>query len=129
MAGCFGCGVVGAVMAVAARSLHMVHGDLGGIELERAHERAAQREDALAMRPHREMAVLEEREAAGRRYRGVRDVRLGVGRFKALAALRVRRLRRADDAVDRRTLQQPVGFLLQRRGLLGVVPGDVIGRG
>ena len=44
--------VVGAVMAVAARPLHVLHRDRGGIELQGAGQRRAQRIDALAMRPH-----------------------------------------------------------------------------
>ena len=43
--------VVGPVMPVAARSLHMLHRDRGRIELQGAGERGAQRVDPLAMRP------------------------------------------------------------------------------
>ncbi len=52
-----------------------------------------------------------------------------IGGLEALLALAVGRFRRADDAVDRRPLQQPGRFLLQRRRRLDVLPGDVIDRG
>ena len=59
-----GCGVVGAVMAVASRPLDMLNRDRRGIELERARERRAQRIDSLAMGPYCEMSVAIDRKTA-----------------------------------------------------------------
>ena len=124
-----GRGIVGAIVAVTARALHVLHRNGGRLQAERLHQCAAQRIDALAMRPDGEMAVLEQRQTAGRRDRGVGDVAAREGRFETQAALRVGRLRRADDLVDGWPLQQPGGFLLQGCRRLDVIPGDVIDRG
>ena len=69
-----GRGIVGAVVAVAARPLHVVHGDLGCVDAEGFGERAAQREHPLAVGPHREMAIAVFRQATGRRDRGMREM-------------------------------------------------------
>ena len=66
--------VVGAVMAVAARPLRVMHDDRRRIELQGPRQRGAQRVHPLRMRPYFEPAVAVHGDAAGRRDRGVRQV-------------------------------------------------------
>ena len=66
--------IVGAVMAVAAGAVQVPRGDGFGGQAEHRRQVLAQRMHALAMRPHREMAVAELGQRAGRRHRGMRDV-------------------------------------------------------
>ena len=120
-----GGGIVGAIVPVTAGALHVMHGDGGRLELERTRQRGAQREDALAMRPHRQMTVLVKRQPARRRDRGMREILLAVGRLEALPALRIGGLGRAQRAVDGRPLQQPARLLLRRHRRFDVLPGDV----
>ena len=87
---------------------------------------ARKREDALAMRPHRQMAVLIEREPARGRDRGMREIAARISRLEALLALRIGGRRRAERAVDRRPLQEPVGFLLRGSRRFDVLPRDMI---
>src|ERR1700735_4929237 len=54
-------------------------------------------------------------------------MRLGVSRFEALAPLSISGLGGTEYAMFRRALPQPSCFLLQRRRLLDVFPGDMIG--
>ena len=90
--------IVGAVMAVAARPLRVLDRDRGDIELQGAGQRRAQRIDALAMRPHGQVPVLEHGHRARRRDRGVGDVHAGKGRLapaRRPASARRARARRA----------------------------------
>ena len=115
-----GRGIVGAVMAVAARALHVVHGDLGGVDAERLGERGAQREHALAMRPYRQMAVAifaqarrTARSRRGRDSRGCRSPRSAGGLAarrparrtgdRSTAAATARKLRPAARSASRRS--------------------------
>ena len=123
-----GRGVVGAVMAVAARPLHMLDRDRGRIELQRAGEPGAQRVDALGMGPDLQMAVAIDRHAAGRRDRGMGDVHPRVARLEARGGGRRIGGRRADRLVDRGLLQQPARLLLERVQRLDIVPGDMARR-
>src|SRR6185437_15086137 len=76
--------------------------------------RTAQGEDALAMRPDGEVAVLEERQPAGWRDRGMGEIAARIGRLEALLALSIRTLGRAEFDVDHWPLQEPRGLLLRR---------------
>ena len=67
-------GIVGAIMAVAAWTVQMPRRDCLGWKAEHHRQILAQRMHALAMRPHREMAVLELGQRAGRPHRGMRHV-------------------------------------------------------
>src|SRR5262249_17392945 len=81
------------------------------------------------MRPDGELAILEKSKAARRRDRCVGEIAARISRFKPLLALRVAGIGRAEDAIDRWPLQQPVGFLLRRSWRLYALPGDVIDGG
>ena len=118
-----GRGVVGAIVAIAARPLDMLHRDRRRVEREGAGECRAQRVDPLRMRPYREPPVAVEGEAAGRRHRGVRDVHPGIGCVLPGAG---RRQRRPARPVDRRLLQQPARLLLERGDRLDAVPDDTV---
>ncbi len=115
-------------MAVAARPLHMLYGDRRRIELQGAGQGRAQRIDALAMRPHLQMAVAVHRQPAGRPDRGMGDVHPRVGRL--VGPRRGRRIggRRAVGLVDRGLLQQPARLFLKRVQCLDIVPGDMARR-
>src|SRR5476649_781420 len=52
----------------------------------------------------------------------------GKSLLEALAALRVARLRRSEQSINRRALQQPGGFLLQHGRRLDVLPRHMIDR-
>jgi hypothetical protein len=58
--------VVGAIVAVAAGALHVVHDDRGELELQDFRKRRTQRIDTLAVGPHRQFGILVERNPAGR---------------------------------------------------------------
>ena len=66
-------------MCAPAGTLHVVHGDDGGIEAERFRQRRAQRKHALAMRPHRQMAVAILSQSAGWRDRSMREIAAAIG--------------------------------------------------
>ncbi len=91
--------VVGAVVAVAAGSFRMHAADRIGRHLQRLDQLAAQREDALRMRPHRHLAVLEFGERARGPDRAVRHVGLGVDRLECAGICRHRALLDADGRV------------------------------
>ena len=104
--------VVGAIMAVAARPLNVAHRNRRGIELEHARKRRAQRIDALAVRPHRQMPIAIKRQRTRGRDRGMREMAARENRLVALQSARGIRFRRTDDAIDTGALQEPVRFLL-----------------
>ena len=93
--------VVGAVLAVAARAFDMDAADVLRRHLQRLDQFAAQREHALRMGPDDHPAVEERRHRAGRADRGMRQIRLGVGRLEraGVGAGQRRRLLDADDLV------------------------------
>ena len=117
--------IVGAVMAVAAWPLDVLHRDRGGIELQRAGQRRAQRIDTLAdasrpaiarrdRAPARRMA----RSRHGRRASGVRSPRAGLPGVGSAARPRV----------DRSwLLQQPPRLFLRRIDRVDPVPDDMAG--
>ena len=127
--GGIGRGVVGAVMAVAARTLHVVHRD------RRRHRarasaptpRAADRRPGNASTPSdgRRESPPARRTA---RSRHARDAARDRSPRNVLPALRVGRLGAPNDAVDRRPLQQPARFLLDCGRRLDVLPGDMVRR-
>ena len=73
--------VIGAVLAVAARTFDMDATDILRRHLQRLDEFIAQREYALRMRPDDHPAVEERRHRAGRPDRAMRQIRFGVGRL------------------------------------------------
>ena len=114
-------GIVGAVVAVAAGAVQMPRGD--GLDWQAEHRRQvlAQRMHALAVRPHREMAVAELGQRAGRRHRGVRDVGPRDGDLHQALGRRRRRLR-ADAPVLAGLALQPRGLLLLGLDAPHIVP-------
>ena len=76
--------VVGAVVAVAARAVAVDDDDVLVLHAEDARDLAAQRERALAVRPHGELAAVERRDGARRPDRRVREVRPRVRRLEPL---------------------------------------------
>ena len=76
-----GRGIVGAVVAIAARALDVDAAHLLGRQPGQLGERAAQRIDALAVRPYRQRAVLEQRDRAGRSDRAVHLIRPPIARL------------------------------------------------
>src|SRR5579863_9570599 len=76
------------------------------------------------MRPHPKPSLLIERERAGGRDRGVRDMHARKARLEPAGGWR-RRLGVADDAVYRGLLQERARLLLQRVDAIDIVPGDV----
>ncbi len=59
-----GGGIVRAVMAIAARCLHVLNENGRGVELERTRERGAQRKYALTVRPDRQPLAIIKRQTA-----------------------------------------------------------------
>ncbi len=80
--------VVGAVVAVAAGAFGVDAVDVRGIDRERLGEIAAQRKHALAVRPHRELALAPLRHRARRADRAVDLEGARVGRVQRLCGCR-----------------------------------------
>ena len=90
--------IIGAVVAVTARALHVMDDDRGRLELERLRQGRAQRINALAVGPNRQLAVLVKRKAARGRDRRVREIAARIRSLQSAPGLADRPARRAEDA-------------------------------
>ena len=88
--------VVGAVVAVAAGAFGVDAADVARLQTERPGDGGAQRKDALAVGPDRELAVLQLGQRTGGRDRGMRLIGPTVRRLDHLGAGRYGRVLLAD---------------------------------
>ena len=106
--------VVGAVVTVAAGTLHMHAADRGGRHFQDFDQFGAQRKDALRVRPYRHAPILELGDRAGWTDRAVRHVRLGVDRLEGTGIGGCRTLLDADGGILAR---QRLDHLEDARGI------------